>query len=94
MNNSLIGNPRQKQDYQLEVLEEEVLLFHPNSTEILHFNPSASLVWQLCTGDYSAAEIKALLIEAYPEAAEEIPTDVDTILTQFLEHQVIEFVEG
>ncbi|MBN1148030.1 MAG: PqqD family protein [Anaerolineales bacterium] len=86
--------PKRKDDYRLEQLDDELLLYHPSDTKILYLNQSASLVWGLCDGQHSVAEIVQLLSEAYPEAAENIPDDVRATLEQFLESGCIELVEA
>jgi hypothetical protein len=83
--------PCQKPDYRLEMIDGELLLFHPGQTKILYCNPTASLVWQLCDGQRTGQEITTLLAEAFPEEAEAIATDVEATLRQFLRHGAIEF---
>lgn len=86
------NKPRRMPDYRLEKMDDELLLFHPAQTKILYFNESASLIWQLCDGTHSAPEITAILVEAYPDAADAISGDVDTTLNLFHEHGAIEYV--
>jgi hypothetical protein len=82
--------PRQVPGYQMEMLDGEMVLFHPTSLSILHSNSSAALIWQLCDGKRTVAEIIELLSAAYPESATEIPTDVYDTLRTFVEHGAIE----
>jgi hypothetical protein len=84
--------PRRKTDYHLELIDDELLLYHPGRTKILYCNQTASLVWNLCDGQRTVEEIAALLAESYPEAAATIPADVEATLGQFLEHGAIEWV--
>ena len=81
---------RRKTDYRLEAMDGELLLYHPGETKALYCNQTASLVWQLCDGARTAAEIIALLAEAYPEARDEIATQVQETLQEFQAHGVIE----
>ncbi len=83
--------PCRKPDYRLEALDGELLLFHPAQGQILYCNESASLIWQLCDGERTEAEIIELLREAYPEAADEIANDVRQTLALFARHGAIEF---
>jgi len=84
--------PRQVPGYQVEMLDGEMVLFHPTSLIILHCNTSGALIWQLCDGQRTVADIIELLSAAYPESATEIQTDVyDTLLT-FVEQGTIEWV--
>jgi hypothetical protein len=59
---------------------------------VVYCNQTASLIWHLCDGTHTAAEISALLNEAYPEAAMSIPADVAATLQTLTQQQVIEWV--
>ncbi len=87
-----MNKPRRKADYQLEMIDNELLLFHPAQARILYCNQSASLIWQLCDGQSTTQEIVALLAAAYPEAADGIADDVRATLQQLAQHGAIEFV--
>lgn len=82
--------PRRKPDYRLEMIDNELLLYHPTQTIIMYCNQTASLVWQLCDGQRTLPEIIALLCDAYPDAADAIPGDVESLLQTFLQHGAIE----
>jgi Coenzyme PQQ synthesis protein D (PqqD) len=85
------NKPKQKTDYRLETLDDEILLYHPSETKIMYLNPTASIIWGLCNGERTTQEIISLLQDAYPESAAEISADVETTLEQFIEHGCIEF---
>jgi hypothetical protein len=89
---NLDSKPRRKNDYRLEQLDDEMVLYHPSETKILNFNQTASLIWQLCDGERTAAEMISLLSESYPESAGEIAADVQSTLQQFEEHRCIELM--
>jgi hypothetical protein len=89
---NLDSKPRRKTDYRLEQLDGEMVLYHPSETKILYFNQTASLIWQLCDGERTQAEIIHLLSESYPESASEIAADVQSTLQEFEEHGCIELV--
>jgi len=67
------------------MLDDELLLYHMNETQIMYCNQSASLIWQLCDGQHTVAEITTLISDAFPEALETIADDITTTLQQFLE---------
>lgn len=69
--------------YAIEELDGELLLFHPSSKAILHTNETGAMVWRLCDGERSVAEIVTALTAVYPEATTEIQQDVPDILNQF-----------
>jgi hypothetical protein len=82
--------PKTVADFQLEEIDGEVLLYSPKATRSIYLNPSASLIWRLCTGEFSTQEIIASLQEQFPEQADTIAEDVITTLDQFVESQAIE----
>jgi hypothetical protein len=86
------GTPRQKLDYRLERLGDEILLYHPARTKAIYLNETASLVWALCNGERTTDEIAGLLRDAFHEQAVEIGADVAAILRHFAEQDVVEFV--
>ncbi len=86
------NKPRRKPDYRIEMIDDELLLFHPAQTKILYCNETASLIWQLCDGQHTPQEITALLAAAFPEAADAMADDVTATLRQFSQHDAIEFV--
>lgn len=78
--------------YAIEALDGELLLFHPSSETILHTNETGALVWRLCDGQRSVAEIVAVLTAVYPEAAADIAQDVPELLAQFAHQGAITWV--
>ncbi len=82
--------PKTIADFQLEEIDGEVLLYSPKATRSIYLNPSASLIWRLCTGEFSTQEIIDTLREQFPEQAETIADDVMTTLNKFVESQAIE----
>jgi hypothetical protein len=84
--------PRSKADFKQEGFDNEVLLYHPDSTIVLYLNETASIIWRLCDGNRTTTEIVALLTDAFPEEAETIEQEVEVTMRSFLEHEAIEFV--
>jgi hypothetical protein len=83
--------PRQKSDYRLEKIDDELLLYHPNQTVIMYCNPSASLIWQLCDGERTVEEISSLLSAAYEQPLEGMTSEVTKTLQQFHQRRAIEY---
>ena len=77
--------------YQLEMLDGELLLFHPASMKILHSNQSGALIWQLCDGQRTVTDIVDLLGEAYPDSGSQIRADTYEALQIFADHGAIEW---
>jgi len=75
-----VGRPRRAEGYRMEVLDDELLLYHPGQARVIALNPTAALVWSLCDGTRTPGEIVAALQEGYPEAARRDPADVAELL--------------
>lgn len=88
---SPLAKPRHQPDYRLELLDGELLLYHPSQTQILYCNQTASLIWQLCDGQHTAQAIIDLLSAAFPAASETIAADVTAALQQFQQYGAIEW---
>ena len=84
--------PRTLNDFQLEEIDGEVLLYSPSATRSIYLNPSAALIWHLCSGDHTVDEIIESLREHFPEQADSISEDVTATLEKFLESQAIELL--
>lgn len=74
--------------YHIETLDGELLLFHPAGQTILHTNQTGALVWGLCDGRRSIAEMIRILTAAYPEATT-LTEDVTSLLVQLETHKAI-----
>lgn len=85
MNFTLQSQLRQKAGYRLEQLDGELLLYHLQEERVIYCNTTASLIWQLCDGQRTLAELIALLREAFPEASETLAADVMAAAQQLLD---------
>lgn len=74
--------------YHIESLDGELLLFHPAGQTILHTNQTGAMIWGLCDGRRSVAEMITILSAAYPEAAT-ISDDVTSLLAQLEANKAI-----
>ena len=72
--------PLQNEGYILEELDGELLLYHLDQTTTVYLNKSAAVVWHLCDGTNTVADIIALLTAQFPESADAIPGDVEQTL--------------
>ncbi len=72
--------PLQNEGYMLEELDGELLLYHLDQTKTVYLNNSAAVVWHLCNGTNTVADIIALLTVHFPESTDAIPADVEQTL--------------
>lgn len=81
--------PQANTEFNLEEIDDELLLYHPTKTKAVYLNETAALVWQLCDNQRSVAEIVSLLAENYPES-DKIGEDVEQTLQQLVDNDAIE----
>lgn len=76
-------------DVETEIVEGEVLLYHPRQTRAVYLNPTAAVVWGLCDGRRSVREIVRIIAESYPDADANLTDDVLATLDQLRENGVL-----
>jgi hypothetical protein len=89
LQNTMIDHiPAPAADVEMEVVDGEVLLYHPQQTRAVYLNPTAAVVWGLCDGSRSVREIIRVVGEAYPDA-DSVTDDVLATLNQLQESGVL-----
>jgi hypothetical protein len=68
-----------------------VLLYHQTIREAVHLNNSAAVIWALCDGNNSMADIENILKNAYPEGKDSIHKDINFTLEKLQQNNAIEF---
>ena len=81
--------PHPNTEFNLEEIDDELLLYHPAKTKAVYLNETAALVWQLCDSKRSVSEIISLLEENYPESSN-IRSDVEATLKQLADNGAVE----
>ncbi len=76
------------------VFDDRVLLHHLNRGETYTLNRTAGLILELMDGERSTAEIRQLLREAYPEAADDVERDVVRTLRYLIERGALDASEN
>ena len=76
-------------EVESEIVDTEVMLYHPAQTRAIYLNATAALVWGLCDGRRSAREIVRLIGEGYPEAGDALAEQVLTTLNHLKENGVL-----
>lgn len=79
-----------REDVESEDTGHEVLVYLPGGDRTLYLNDSAAIVWRLCNGGLSGADIADLLEEAYPDAADTLRAEVAATLQDLLAQALIE----
>lgn len=83
--------PKQVSDIQIETFGDGVLLYHQTIREAAYLNNSAAVIWTLCDGNNSMADIENTLKNAYPEGKDSIREDISRTLEKLQQKHVIEF---
>jgi hypothetical protein len=78
-------------DVKAEVIEGELLLYHPAQTRAIYLNPSAAVIWGLCDGKRQARQIVELIHQNYPDANAELADDVLLTLQKLCDDRVLIF---
>lgn len=68
--------PNQHRDFQVELIDGETLLYQHQLKRVVYLNESAALVWHLCDGRRSVADIVELLVNSYPDIEDTVRADV------------------
>lgn len=82
----LTKRPCRAPDFQVELLDDDIILFHPAGETIFSGNKTGALIWELCDGQRTLADISQLLSAAYPDAADRIERDVYQTVSTFIRH--------
>ncbi len=80
--------PLRRDGFLAQELDGEIVLFDPNQTQALCLNATASLIWGLCDGTGTVAEIVQLLRDAFPDTGD-VAADVREALELFSQHDAI-----
>ena len=83
---------RLQPDYLLERIDNEITVYHPTLTTSFFLNETGALIWALCVGTRSVAEIIRTLGDLYPESREQIATDVTDLVTALVTRDIAELV--
>jgi len=81
--------PKPTSDVEMEVVEGEVLLYHPSQTRAVYLNPTAAVIWGLSDGKRTVREIIRAIADFYPEAAMTLSDDVLMTLKELQENGVL-----
>ena len=75
-------------DYLLERIDNEVTVYHPTLTTSLYLNETGGLIWELCDGQRSTADIIDILGEIYQESRQQVAEDVVNIIARLVDNNI------
>ena len=69
--------PAQRDDLEVNESTDGLIVYDPEHDRVHHLNATASLVFELCTGASSEADLAQLVARAFPDAdADEVGAEV------------------
>ena len=84
--------PLKSEQYFVQEIDGEYQLVREKDMQGIFVNHQAIIILELCDGTRTVTKIKNLLKEAYPDAAEDISTDVNDSLSILLGHGAVSLV--
>lgn len=60
-----------------------LILFNHDSSLVHHLNPSAALIWQLCNGEASVAQLANEIAEEYGLRTDQVFEQVASVIAEF-----------
>ena len=70
-------------------MDGDYLFYNPETATTLHFNQPSMLIWNLCDGQNTVGDIIDQLVEAFPEQAEQIESDVLSTVDDLVGQKVL-----
>lgn len=84
---------RLKEGFLLERIDGEVSVYHPALTTAVYLNETGAIIWELCDGRRTVAEIIDILSEQYPGNEGQIADDVRAVISQLVEHGIGDLIK-
>jgi Coenzyme PQQ synthesis protein D (PqqD) len=76
--------PRRHERYSVEWMDNESLIYRAPSKTAIYLNETATVIWKLCDGTRTVAEIIDLLVGAFPDSACEVRVDVQETIEELV----------
>lgn len=83
--------PKQESDIKIETFGDGVLLYKETVREAAYLNNSAAVIWALCDGKNTLADIENALKKAYPVGEDSIREDINFTLEKLQQKGAIKF---
>lgn len=74
---------------RFEELDGEAVVYDRTGKRAIYLNETATVVWKLCDGRRTVAEISALLAKEFPESAAAIEGDISDAVDQMVAARVV-----
>jgi hypothetical protein len=77
--------PKRRPEIRIETVDDELVLYDAASGRAAYLNDSAAVVWKLCDGERSVAEIAGLLASEMNAEGRPVAGDVEDTIGQFVD---------
>jgi hypothetical protein len=81
-------------DVLINVIDGESVLLNLKSESYFGLDDVGTRMWQVLTSSESVAAAQASLVSEYDVEPEQLQQDLDKLITQLVEHGLIEIVNG
>jgi hypothetical protein len=85
----LTFKPKRRDDIRSEDVQHETVLYDPGRGQAVYLNETAALVWKLCDGHRSVAEMAELLTREMADTTGGIAKDVADVVARFSEAKLV-----
>ncbi len=75
-------------DYLLEKIDNEITVYHPSLTTTIYLNETGAMIWKLCDGKKTIADMIDILTETYPESSKQIEAGVIDIINRLVDKNI------
>jgi PqqD family protein of HPr-rel-A system len=82
--------PRAREDLATVELDGEVVIYDEASGDLHHLNPTATLVFSMCDGNATIAELAADIGEVFGMSTDDVERQIRSLLRQLRRQRLIE----
>ncbi|MGH2701403.1 MAG: HPr-rel-A system PqqD family peptide chaperone [Actinomycetota bacterium] len=75
--------PRRAADVLELDMEDGLVVYNHDSSLVHHLNPSAALVWRICDGEASVAQLSAEVAEEYGLVRQNVQRELQSLVAEF-----------
>ena len=79
-----------RKGYHLSEMEGEGLLYSHEKMTMIYLNESAAVIWRLCDGQRTVAQVVDFLKSAYPDLSPQLDGDVCGMIQQFVDCDMLD----
>ncbi len=72
-----------RSDILFRRLDDEAILYDPETTTVHVLNPTSELIWSCCDGHHNADEIASEILKRYQAGKGQVAHDVEEALNRF-----------